>query len=87
MRKLGVAAAVLAALMLSACSNASGHGEVINKDYTPGYTTFILSGKVMVPMYNPPSWQMDVYENEDDHGWVSVDETTYHQYEIGDEFP
>lgn len=80
----GATLLVVALLCLLGCVNS---GTVVDKQHLLAYTTttFVMSGKVLVPIttYHPESWSIKV-EDGGETGWVSVDETTYDEYEVGD---
>jgi hypothetical protein len=85
MRALVAAAA--AVLALAGCSSGPGQGVVMDAKYRAGYTYFISCGKTMCPAYNGPSWSLDLYADNGEHGWQSVDETTFHRCPVGTRFP
>ena len=65
-------------------------GIVIDKDYNRGYTTMVYTGKVAVPQYHPASWRIKIQKEvngENKELWTEVDETTYHNLNIGDFYP
>lgn len=61
-------------------------GTVTDKQYHAGYTTYIYSGKVMFPSYHPEGWSLKI-EKENKSIWITVDQVTYHNYEIGSYYP
>ncbi len=61
-------------------------GTVIDKDYDPAHTSYIYINGMMIPQYHGESWQIKI-QKEDKELWISVDELTYHEYEIGDYYP
>lgn len=79
--------AMLAVLILSVLTGCVKKGVVVDKDYDPAYTTYMVQtiGKstTMQPIFHGESWRLKL-EDGDETGWVSVDETTYHEYEVGD---
>ena len=58
-------------------------GTVIDKDYDSAYTSYIYINGMMIPQYHGESWQIKI-QKDDKELWISVDELTYHDYEIGD---
>lgn len=76
--------AAAAALMLAGCVK---EGVVVDKRYTPSYTTLetVTDGKrtSYQSVYHGDTWSLKL-EDGDETGWVRVDETTYHEYEVGD---
>lgn len=65
-------------------------GMVIDKQYHSAYTTYVHSEKVRIPQYHPESWQIKIQKEiagENKSIWISVDNTTYHQLNIGDYYP
>lgn len=95
MKKLmGAGTAILVLLALVGCSSIS-EGTVHDKRHTEGYyyTTYTCAGynaqgvcSVQVPImqYVGPSWALDLYQSEEEHGWRSVTESTYENYDVGD---
>lgn len=79
---------LLVVICLAACGGPSS-GTVVEKDHDAAYTytTYIWVNKVMVPQNNyvPESWSILV-ENSEEKGWVSVDEDTFDELELGDYF-
>ena len=61
-------------------------GTVIDKDYDSAYTSYIYINRMMIPQYHGESWKIKI-QKEDKELWISVDEITYHNYEIGDYYP
>lgn len=59
-------------------------GVVYKKDYDLPSTTFILCGKVMVPQHHAERYTLYFKDDSGDKNYVNVDETTYHQYDVGD---
>jgi len=88
--KYAAAVAIAGALLLGLTGCGPDHGTVHNKSHTEGYyySTSICSGKPVVctPIlnYQAPTWSLDVYASEDEHGWVGVTESTYNSYNVGD---
>lgn len=82
--------AIMIALVIFGCVGLFQHvtgineGVIYQKDYDPPRTTFIYSGKVMVPQYHAADWTLYFKDDNGNKNWVNVDETTYHQYDIGD---
>lgn len=87
-KKLVTAAAlVVATLALVGCSSISS-GTIHNKQANPAIwsTQCYPVGKVVTchPIYIPASWEFDLYQSKDTHGWHQVSESTYEKYQIGD---
>lgn len=62
-------------------------GQIIDKDYHAAYTSMMYSGRVMIPHYHPASYRIRIQKDingERKSIWISVDETTYHNVNIGD---
>lgn len=66
-------------------------GTVIDKEHRAAYTThtFIKSGYAHIPVahHHPESWQLKIQDDVDGEtvtDWVTVSETEYESYEIGD---
>lgn len=90
-KKMIASLALLVAL--TGCSSIN-EGTVTDKHHYEGYysTTFICSAygsngmcMVQVPItsWNPDRWSLDL-EKGDEDGYVSVSETVFNQYSIGD---
>lgn len=65
-------------------------GKVIDMQYHSAYTTYTYSGKIRIPQYNPERWEIKIQkeiEGKIKSIWVSVDNITYHQLNIGDYYP
>lgn len=75
-------------LGLSMWANSIEAGYVINKGHQDPYYTSQCDakGKNCYPVYHPESWSLELSEN-DDTGWVSVSEYTWHQYDVGEHYP
>lgn len=87
MRRMRTAvAALIVAATLGLCGCVE-RGTVVDKQHQAAFTTttVVLAGKSIVPVttYYPESWSIKV-EDGGETGWVSVDETTYHEYDVGD---
>ena len=71
-------------------SNRISTGVVIDKNYTPSYTTTTYINNFPSVQYHPPHWQLTI-EGEKEGEIVqysfSVDETTYNRYELGSQYP
>lgn len=61
-------------------------GTVIDKTYRSAYTSYIYINGMMIPQYHGESWQIKI-QKDDKELWITVDELTYHDYEIGDYYP
>jgi hypothetical protein len=66
----------------------TGPGVVVRKVHRPSITTFVLSGKVMVPVTNPERWELVVQPDgtgdDDAQRVVVVDRDKYEEVEVGD---
>lgn len=65
-------------------------GTVIDKQYHAAYTTYTYSRKIAIPQYHPENWQIKIQKEiagENKSIWISVDNITYHQVNIGDYYP
>lgn len=65
-------------------------GKVTDKKYSSAYTTMMYNGKFYIPQYHPAKWQIKIEKEingEIKSIWVYVDETTYHEFNIGDSYP
>ena len=83
-KPLGIlAAATLAAFCLSGCSQISS-GVVHGKQYSPGYMSTCGKGCII---FVPPSWELDLYQTKDDHGWRDVDQTEFDKCSVGAKYP
>lgn len=80
---------IVAALILAGCSGPE-HGRIVDKEFTPSHTLFLTqcvnSSCHLVPMFIGDDWEFDLVDG-DDEGWRSVDETTFHKYNVGDYYP
>lgn len=86
---LAIGFCLLGVLGYSLYAQATGitEGYVYNKTFSPAYctTTFIMAGKVMVPMTNCYSDSYTLYiKNEDETNWFSVPEKVYDDAELED---
>lgn len=62
-------------------------GQVIDKKYSSSYTTMMFCGKVMTPQYHSESYRIQIQKEIDGTVktmWITVDEDTYHNINIGD---
>ena len=84
----------LLCLFLSSCNNSLSECKIVDKTYKPGYITLIPiyngNNVMLIPQYHPDSWYITI-EGKDDKGEVhqrliQVDETTYHNSNIGQEW-
>lgn len=81
--------------------NTPDAGKIHARNYTPESTTWIsgtsgtCSGtpQVCTPgtpghmQYNPPSWSLDLYAPDGDHGWTDVSEGDYNKCAVGEQYP
>lgn len=95
-RRLWVGVVLGMMLALTGCSGPD-HGVVHDKDYTAGYyyteqtcASYNNKGYCSFYIYNQryrqPSWCLDLYASEDDHGWHCVTETEYNSVKVGDTY-
>lgn len=86
-------------LAVAACG-APESGTVIGKHYTASWTTFnrqcvsfdkngLCNNWILVPVTYPESWCLELRDDHarDKTGCREVDETTYHDYEVGEHYP
>ena len=62
-------------------------GTVIYKNYTSAYTTMMRSGNITFPQYHPESYSIKIQkevEGKEKSIWINVDQTTYHNINVGD---
>lgn len=62
-------------------------GTVIDKQYNGSFTTYVYSGKVLVPIYHPSSWKIKLQKETVDGEktiWIDVTEEEYKTINIGD---
>ena len=62
-------------------------GQVVDKDYSPAYTTMMSCGKSLIPQYHPESYRIQIQKEIDGKIksiWVTVDRDTYHKINLGD---
>ncbi len=94
MKRLGL---VAVGLLLAAGCSAPESGTVIGKNYSPASTwidyqcmTYNTNGmctlRMPVTHTNPESWCL-VLRHGEDEGCRAVDQITYHNYRIGQEYP
>lgn len=65
----------------------SKQGQIIDKDYHAAYTSFMYSGRIMIPQHHPASYRVCIQKDIDGELksiWIDVDEKTYHEINIGD---
>lgn len=88
-KTLALLFAVALAAALPGCGERDATGVVADKDYRAAYTWVhvVPCGKSVMPVtqYVPERWSLLV-ESDDGEVWVSVDETTFHEVEVGDWF-
>ena len=98
--KTKIIAVVSAALLLSACDNATS-GNVETKQSHPAYTTYDYAGcmfsdsktgvcysPLYVPRLVPECYELNFYnKEEDEYGHACVDKDSYKQYTIGMHYP
>lgn len=86
MRYLGKLLLLVSVLFLTACHKLE-RGEVIEKYERKAYTTFVYSGKTLVPHYHPRTWNIRIkgmYRGEERTEKYSVTEEYYDQVKVGD---
>lgn len=62
-------------------------GIVTDKNYTSAYTTMMRSGNTTFPQYHPESYSIKIQkevEGKEKSIWINVDQTTYHNINVGD---
>lgn len=94
-RVISVIATAILVLAISACSSIDS-GKITSKHSSPGYTYIQqqcivapkggCSGFVPIIITVPPSWTFELEENKET-GWVTVDNKTFDNYEVGDIYP
>lgn len=65
-------------------------GTIIDKRYHAAYTSYVRTGNVSVPQYHSATYNFTIEGNKDGEMveyTFSVDETAYHKYEIGQQYP
>jgi hypothetical protein len=67
-------------------------GIVVEKHHSPSSTTYVQSGKVMVPVHNSESWSITVYGERSKSGRTdtesfSISEEQYAETAIGGKYP
>lgn len=86
-KALAIFLAAALAVALSGCGERDATGVVADKSYRAAYSWFYVvpCGKSVMPVtrYVPERWSLLV-ESDDGEVWVSVDETTFHEVEVGD---
>lgn len=96
MKKILVAVTVAAAVVILAGCSAISAGTVTGKNYEPAYSYTTMqcysydknmNCTVQMPVQQHVSekWRFNLDDGRDT-GWVYVDETTYHEFEIGDSY-
>lgn len=86
MRYLGKFLLFISVLFLVACHNLE-KGEVVEKYERKAYTTFTRSGKTLVPIFHPRTWNIRIkgkYRGEERTEIYSVTEDYYEQVQVGD---
>ncbi|HFI0465559.1 TPA: hypothetical protein ACGOY9_000993 [Streptococcus suis] len=86
MRYLGKILLLVSVLFLIACHKLE-KGEVIEKYERKAYTTFVHTGKVLVPIVHPRTWNIKIrgeYKGEERTETYSVTENYYEQVDVGD---
>lgn len=88
---------IAAALALTACSSPPASGTVTQLKYSPATTIMLTTchqaGKTTIclpqPMYIAESWRICLRSDDDPPktGCFSVDQITYHEYQVGDHYP
>lgn len=81
-------------LMLAGCGIT--HGNIIEKQYTPAYTSFTMtcSGKpthcITIPLFHTDHWAFEIQGPDDkgktDTSWVNVDKAVYDAHQKGEFF-
>lgn len=83
MSKRWIAVAAVAALALTGCGPNIESGVVLDHRYDDAYTTYVWTGRVLVPVRHSEDWNL-LIEDSDDGTWVEVSESEYESYEVGD---
>lgn len=96
----GICAICFGGILLILCcgllseSNRISEGVVVDKSYSPAYSTtytFYQEGRVhMIPQYHASSYRIKLEGEKDGEVvtyWRNVTEQEYHQMEIGDYYP
>lgn len=87
----------LIVVLISSIVNEINYGDkegiVIDKKYNKPHTTttYMHTGKIIMPVnqYHPESWEIQIKKEVDEKEktiWISIDENTYNNLEIGDYF-
>lgn len=86
-KSLAILFSVALTLVLSGCGERDATGVVADKSYRAAYSWVYVvpCGKSVIPVtqYVPERWSLLV-ESDDGEVWVPVDETTFHEVEVGD---
>lgn len=86
-KALAIVFAAALAVALSGCGECDATGVVADKSYRAAYSWVYVvpCGKSVMPVtqYVPERWRLLV-EFDGGEVWVSVDETTFHDVEVGD---
>lgn len=72
-------------LLLTACGW-TGTGDVLGKYYQPPWTSFIMSGKVMVPVMHPACHGITLDTRDGKQRSFCISKTVWERVEPGQEF-
>lgn len=81
---------VLIVFALIGCATTPERGVVVDKNFRAGHNeTTLICAKSCIPVTNwvGPKWRLLLDDGLGTQGWLSVDETTYHAYDIGSQYP
>lgn len=92
--------ALVLSIVVTACDSPPESGTVTGKDYAPSYITWnrqcvsfdkngICNNWIMTPTVWPERWCLELRDDHDSKktGCREVDETTFHDYEVGEHYP
>lgn len=77
---------LLAVLLLTGCSGWTGTGDVIGKYYKPPWVSFIMSGKVLVPVHHPACHGITLDTRDGESRSFCVAKDTWDRVSVGQEF-
>jgi hypothetical protein len=79
-------AAILATIVLSGCGHELPRGTVIGKSHQAAYTSWVFTGKVLIPIAVPERWILQL-RSGDETGTHEVIESEWGRYQVGDIYP
>ncbi len=62
-------------------------GTVIAQKFTDDYYSYVLSGKVLVPIYHPDDWALELLAEDGRTGKVHFKHDVFEQYPVGSHYP